>query len=189
MNRLISKILCIVGFTTFAFAAQATTLDLTALPDGPYTGNADVTFSLSGVGESGNPTIGGTYGGGLWNSTDGPTYPTNTQIQAVFAGTVTNVSWMFNNQGGKTTTYTVYDASNAIVASGFNSTFSGFQNVNLGPLELSRIVWDNGGNNWLFNLGEISYEYAAPVPVPAGLPLLATCLFGLGILRRRAKSA
>ena len=180
-----------IGFLLLGTAgmANAVLIDFTALPAGSVSTIGDVTFSLAGVGEAGDPYVDPTsFGGGLWNSSDGPTYPTNTILRADFAGPVTDLFWTFDNEGGKTTTYTIYDSSMSVLASGFNDTSSGFQSYDFSALtDVMRIEWNNLGNNWLFALGEIEYEGSSAVPEPSTMFLLGLGMVGLAGIRRKIK--
>ena len=171
-----------------SFSAHATLIDFVAMPNGSVSTIGDATFSLAGTGEAGDPSVGSSFGGGLWNSTDGPTYPTNTILRVDFAAAVTDVSWMFDNEGGKTTTFTIYDSLLNVLASGNNLTASGFQAYDFSSLtDVSRIEWNNNGNNWLFALGQIEYE-SASVPEPAAFGLFGLGLLGMFFSSKRAKA-
>lgn len=169
--------------------AEATVIDFTAMPDGSVSVIGDATFALSGTGEAGSPTVGSSYGGGLWNSTDGPSYPTNTILSVDFTSGVTGVRWTFDNEGSKATTYTIFDSLMNVLATGYNSTPFGFQSYDFSSLtDVRRIEWNNNGNNWLFALGKIEYEAGSSVPEPGALALLSLGLVGVYASSRRSKA-
>jgi hypothetical protein len=185
MKRARSTYLALMAMLMAPLASNATLIDFTALPDGSVSTIGDVTFSLAGVGEMGDPTVDSAFGGGLWNSADGPTYPTNTILRADFDSVVTDLIWTFDNEGGKETYWTIYDASMTVLATGINNTAFGFQSYDLSAFSgIKRIEWNNGGNNWLFAVGQI--EYTA-VPEPGTLALLGIGLLGMGAVRRSKK--
>lgn len=157
--------------------AGATVIDFVSMSNGNVSVIGDATFSLAGTGEQGAPSVDSDYGGGLWNSTDGPVYATNTILRVDFDKDVTGVSWTFDNEGSKATTFTLYDASLNVLASGLNNTNGDFQNYSfLGLNNVRRIEWGNNGNDWLFALGRLEYTVSA-VPEPS-----TAALFGIGLL-------
>lgn len=174
-----------------SFGAQAAVIDFTTMADGSVSRIGDAVFSLAGTGEAGDPSVSSAFGGGLWNSTDGASYPTNTILRVDFDSTVTDLSWIFDNEGSKETTYTLYDAALNVLATGLNSSLSGFQNYDFSSLTgVSRIEWNNLGNNWLFALGSIEYDAeAASVPEPGTLALLGIGLLGVAFSRRKLAAA
>jgi len=169
----------------FAPATQATTIDFTTFADGTsVTTIGDATFSLAGVGEAGSPVIDTAFGGGLWNSSDNASYPTNTILRVVFAAGASGVSWLFDNEGGKTTSWTMFDSASSVIATGSNSTSGGFQlNDQSSFSGVSRIDWNNNGNNWLFALGSITYT--AETSEPATIAIFGLGLLGIAFARRK----
>ncbi|WP_206378300.1 VPLPA-CTERM sorting domain-containing protein [Sneathiella limimaris] len=178
------------AFLTFGFSAHATTIDFLSMANGNVSTIGDATFALSGAGEAGDPYVSSSYGGGLWNSSDAAAYPTNTILSVTFDTTATNLSWYFDNEGSKSTTWTLFDSSNSILASGFNNTSSGMQlNDQSSYTGVKRIEWNNNGNNWLFALGSISYRAElSTVPLPAAAWLFGAALMGLVGFKRYRKA-
>jgi hypothetical protein len=190
MKRKINTYLAILAILLSPFAASATLIDFVAMPDGSISTIGDATFSLAGTGEAGDPYVSSLFGGGLWNSSDGPYYPTNTILRVDFDTTVSGLNWLFDNEGSKaTTTWTIYDSSLAVLATGLNLTGVGFQAYDLSAYSgISRIEWNNDGNDWLFALGRIEYTAESiSVPEPGTLALFGMGLLGMGAARRRKK--
>lgn len=167
----------------FASTANATLLDFTAMSDGNVSTIGDVTFSLAGAGEQGDPTVSSSFGGGLWNSTNSASYPTNTILKAEFDNLASNVSFDFDNEGSKNTAWSIFDASNSLIATGALSTgffdLSSYGNI-------KSIEWNNNGNNWLFAVETLSYDsVSASVPEPSIAALLVLGLVGVGVSKRK----
>jgi hypothetical protein len=188
--------------TTGPEASAATyTIDFTILP--LYTSvssGPDVAISISG-GEygSGTPITGPIGAPGLGNSPSG-SYPTSEDLNFNFFTPVTDVSFTFNNfgtnssgPGASTFTATLGDR---YVSSGFiGDVFpgsGGFSPVSV-PGTLSALVLDNGTggtDNWIFDVGSITYTTA--VPEPATWALIMSGFGGVGLLgclRRRRPAA
>lgn len=175
-------------FCLFVGSANATLLDFTAMPDGSVSTIGDVTFSLAGIGDSGDPRISSEYGGGLWNFANGAVaYPSNTILRAEFDSPVSNVTFDFDNQGGKSTFWSIFDVSDVLIATGPLSTdffdFTSYGNI-------KSIEWNNNGNNWLFKVKTLSYDSVttASVPEPSVLALLGFGLVGIGFARKKKRA-
>ena len=178
-------------FTVLSFQANAITIDFSTISGNVSTiGNA--TFSLAGVGDQGDPKS-AVYGydgeGYLWNSKYGLAYPTNQILRVDFTDTVTDLVWGFNNIGNKYTTYTVYDEFSNVLATGANTPDDSVHYYDFSFLTgVSRIDWNNNGNNWVFGLSELTFEVES-VPEPSSLALLALGLTGVGLARRKKLAA
>lgn len=165
--------------------AQATVIDFAAMSNGSVSVIGDATFSLAGEGEIGAPTVDSGFGGGLWNSNDGPSYATNTILRVDFGQDVTGVRWTFDNEGSKSTTFTLYDAGLNVLADGVNNTAFDFQSYDFSGLKsVRRIEWNNNGNDWLFALGRLEYTVSS-VPEPSTAALFGIGLLGAFAFRRR----
>lgn len=184
-----TRFLCLAGLMLAAMAGQAqgaaVFLDFVSLPAGNVTTIGDATFSLAGVGEAGPPAIVHSFGGGLWNSTDNASYPTNSILRVDFSAPVSNLEWYFNNQGSKATSWTIYDSASSILATGANLT-SGSVYYDLTAYSgVARIEWNNNGNDWLFNLNQLSYNSSSAVPEPASLAMWGLGAIGMMFARRK----
>lgn len=165
--------------------AQATVIDFATMSNGSVSVIGDATFSLAGEGEMGSPTVDSAFGGGLWNSNDGPTYATNTILRVDFGQDVTGVRWTFDNEGSKTTTFTLYDAGLNVLADGVNNTTFDFQSYDFSGLKnVRRIEWNNNGNDWLFAVGRLEYTVSS-VPEPSTVALFGIGMLGAFAFRRR----
>ena len=123
---------------------------------------------------NGSTAVPETNGGGISNSPTG-NYPTAPALEILFAQPVTNLSFLFNNEGsnsgfiGGGTSYVAYAASGAVVASGNLSNVDG--NVALGTQSISRLVIDNGtqgnaannGGNWIFDVDALTFTQAPTI--------------------------
>lgn len=168
-------------------------LDFTSMPNGPVSTIGDVTFSLAGVGETGNPFVQNAFGiFGLWNSSDGITYPTNTILRADFSAPVSGVSFDFSPfgfNGHPDQRWTIYDSSLAVIASGAYTSGS-VANYDLTAFSgIQRIEWSNGQNDWLQSVYQLSYTSGtlASVPEPSSIALcgFGACIAGFRAVRRR----
>ncbi|MFC0252984.1 PEP-CTERM sorting domain-containing protein [Massilia consociata] len=181
--KLLKSLLLTVG-VAMSFAAQAATINFSDY-SGSLASVGDVHFSLAGDGEQGTPSVEGGY---LFNSIDGPTYPTNSILKLAFDKNVTGVKFVFDIFGYRTTpTWSLYDANRTLISSGSLSTHadtfydvSQFSNVR-------SLEFYNGGNNWYFGIKQLEYAVqAVQVPEPGILPLLGLGIAGFMMARRRS---
>lgn len=176
-------------------AAQATTIDFTALPVGTAVTNqfAGVVFSLYGIPDSGGPAT--TNGVGLTNSRYNGSYPTANGIDIAFTGTASNVSFFFNNEGDNSfftsggSFYTAYNSSHDVISTGNLSGIEGAL-VSVAGSGIADLQIDNGRGStgsWWFGVGNLSFDLSAPGPTPgAGLASLAAFMLLGAYARTRA---
>lgn len=188
MRKSMSMLLCVVFLFGMVGGVGAAVIDFDDYVSGTNVSTiGDVTFSLAGVGEMGDPMVQGVAGNNyLWNSTDGATYPTNTILQADFTAPTTILNFEFNPYGlhnPESQVWSLFGISDNLIASG---KFLGLLNVyDLSMYDnVAYIQWNNGGNNWLQGLASIEYD-SAPVPEPSTWLLLGTGLAGLAYYRRK----
>ncbi|HSH95538.1 MAG TPA: VPDSG-CTERM sorting domain-containing protein [Roseimicrobium sp.] len=168
---------------------RAIVIDFDTVAAGSVSTIGGATFSLAGVGESGNP-ISAIYSGKgyLWNSSDSIAYPTNSILRVDFASVATGVIFDFNNQGGKTTSWSLLDSSGATIVTGANIADANIHSYNLSAYTgVKSIVWNNNGNDWLFGLNKLTFESSASA-VPDGgstLLLLGLAVGGMVVAQRK----
>jgi len=180
------KLFCTGVLLLLCQTVSATVIDFNTLPIGGGSTIGDATFSMPGVGEQALPY--NAYHSGvkyLWNSTDGVLYPTNNILRVDFTTTVGGINFNYNPHGlhGSGQGWSIYDSSYSLIASG--SFVNGYTNYDLTSYNgVSRVEWNNGGNNWLSALGRIEYTPSS-VPEPTTLALMGLGLAGVGYRRRR----
>lgn len=110
-------------------------------------------------------------------TTIGPTIPRSDA--GVLTATATDILFDPNASG-----VAIFQVSNFLCFDGVNSNCSGAGD---GSISIGRPDGGNGFAQRTLVTGIVSIASVAAVPLPAGLPLIATALVGLGILRRRRK--
>ncbi|WP_242182129.1 PEPxxWA-CTERM sorting domain-containing protein [Sphingomonas sp. CARO-RG-8B-R24-01] len=176
-----------IALSAAATAADAATvtIDFTALASGTAvtTQYPGVTFSLAGGLASGAPTI-AYYGAGLSNSPKAGEYPTADSLIATFATPVSDVSFVFSNQGyNGANNYRVYSPSAVLLASGpLNGT-----SYTLSSSDIGSIVWSNGegtSRSWTQALSKLSFTPGA-VPEPSTWAMMLAGFGMIGFAARR----
>jgi hypothetical protein len=180
----------LVGMGLMATAAQATTIDFSGLANGTAvtTQYAGVVFSLQGGPDSSGPPTTNNYSGeALANSTN-PDYPTANILNVAFSSAVSGLSFTFNNYGtGAATTYTAFNASDAVVSSGDLQFVNDFTLINMvagsGFTDL-QFNNNNGGDNWYYAVQELTYSVSS-TPLPSTWTMLVGGLLGVGFFAYR----
>ena len=118
----------------------------------------------------------------------------NGSMTLTFDFDVSNVAFDFGfGDSGDSATVTGYDSIGNVIGSLLLTLTSGTSSASLAALGVLRsIVFDNTAATGAgYAYGNISYDRAAVVPLPAALPLLLAGLGGLGALgaHRRRKAA
>ena len=184
--------------------ANAATINFGSFTAGTVLTNqvAGLTFSMSGGPTTATAPIVG-YGyfdavlslnnsGNFGSGTDG--YPTGAAVTIDFASAVSGVSFTFNNYGdntGNDSIYQAFDAANALISSGSLANVNGFSLVNVAGSGIKSLVISNGsggGYNWVYGVGELSYNGGVPEPAAWAMMLAGFGLVG-SAMRRRSKVA
>jgi hypothetical protein len=181
--------------------ANAATINFGSFTAGTVLTNqvAGLTFSMSGGPTTATAPIVG-YGyfdavlslnnsGNFGSGTDG--YPTGATVTIDFASAVSGVSFTFNNYGNNTgndSIYQAFDAANALISSGSLANVNGFSLVNGAGSGIKSLVISNGsggGYNWIYGVGELSYNGGVPEPAAWAMMLAGFGLVGAAMRRRQ----
>ena len=181
--------------------ANAATINFGSFTAGTVLTNqvAGLTFSMSGGPTTATAPIVG-YGyfdavlslnnsGNFGSGTDG--YPTGATVTIDFASAVSGVSFTFNNYGNNTgndSIYQAFDAANALISSGSLANVNGFSLVNVAGSGIKSLVISNGsggGYNWIYGVGELSYNGGVPEPAAWAMMLAGFGLVGAAMRRRQ----
>ena len=188
--------LAIIAGVALSISAHAATIDFSGLSNGTFVTNqyAGVVFSLIGGPDSSGAPVTNNYNGeGLANSTN-PDYPTANILDIAFTSPVSNVSFTFNNNGGSSTFYTAFNASNGVVDTNSLPSGNAFVPVTVTGSGISDLQLNNGtaGNsNWYFAIQQLSFDQASvsPVPLPSTWGMLIVGLMGLTAVSYRRQKA
>jgi hypothetical protein len=197
-------IFAMTGAALLATAAQATTTSVDfrtyAIGTSITTQIPGVTFSLEGASDGGAPQIAYYTGwsaatGGLSNSTNAGEYPTANRLVATFSHTVSDVKFLFDNEGYNGGNYfAALDSMGNTLATGALDVFdpSNGQAFDLtGTSGIKKIFWDNGtggGYSWTQSLVTLSFNSAVPEPASWALMVSGFGLVG-ATMRRRSRGA
>ncbi len=181
--------------------ANAATINFGSFTAGTVLTNqvAGLTFSMSGGPTTATAPIVG-YGyfdavlslnnsGNFGSGTDG--YPTGATVTIDFASSVSGVSFTFNNYGNNTgndSIYQAFDAANALISSGSLANVNGFSLVNVAGSGIKSLVISNGsggGYNWVYGVGELTYNGGVPEPAAWAMMLAGFGLVGAAMRRRQ----
>lgn len=185
---------------TIAPASAATTVDFAGLEEGTAVpSRGGVTFQLSGgPGALGNPVITNYDGFNALSNSTTTFYPTSQYLDAIFSGSVANLSFLFTNYGSSffgrgATTYSAYNSADAVVSAGFLGSTSGNEANIVSGTGITRLRFDNntgGSESWIFGLRSLTFD-AAPagaVPEPATWAMMILGMGAVGFaMRRRIK--
>lgn len=189
-----------VGVTATQAAAVPTVIDFDSIADGA-TINAQfaaqgVTFA-NAVGSTWSVSAPGTSGTKLISLSDSFSPQQSNPIEALFANAQSMVSIVATNVGSEGAILKAFDAlvgGNLVGSDSYTGTGAGVTEFDtlmvsgsgILRLELSQI---GSGRSEGMLFDNLSFEAMAPVPLPAGLPLLLAGLGAFAVIGRRKNAA
>ena len=209
MSKSVLALVTCLGFTGAAAQAATVVIDFDTSAGGAIasgtvltTQYAGVTFSGTEDGSSvGSPTANSAFasehggapvsGNALYNLYAGDSRADYVTIS--FDSAVSAISFDFIPFGGSgsQTTIEAYGAGGllaSLLAGGPSTSSVNFNFTGLEPLTgVTSIVIGQPSDSWVWGLDNLTYDTAAPVPLPASLPLLLAALGGAGLVSRRRK--
>ena len=178
--------------TTFASAANAATIDFSALAEGTAvtTQFPGVTVSLLGGVDNGPAIVTNVFGDGLALTNSTTTfYPTAYTINFTFSGAANDVSFVYNNFGGfNGSSFSAYNGT-TLVSSGALDTNGGYFNTNVAGSDITSLVLSNGNSTaWQVGVTSLSFT-AGAVPEPQSWAMLIAGFGLVGAAMRRRLAA